>query len=487
MDFNERGLIADLCKSLRIDGGGESGDAAQGMRRSVAITSYALSVAVRHMDSVAHDDDAFYDQEALLDLELVKATLSGLTNLRLEPSRGAVPAAFPTDLAVLANLKSLEVLGLPLNKISGLRNLRAKLRALLLSGIPDLDSGLSLVSLPGDGACATHPPWSRLTRLSLRRSGLSRVDPSLFVAAPNLRLLDLSYNRISGFLAIGTLKDLEKLDLSFNLFASVPELQIPSTLTSLRLSHNKLESLEGLACCQELEELDVAFNLLCSHSCLAQVSLLSRLRRLSTQGNPLAISEDHRVKTLAWIHRAVNPNGLWVDGLRLRGRELCMTGLARLILPEQPPFPPAQAPLRRVLSQLAEEAEPEEEEATSSIVSSATALRKKSRRRREAQIAEPEAVETQEDRERQLAQGAVMKTSASKGRPTFCDDLISPEKSRSKGLFLRCRQFSSPGHKKAAGGSEDGVWRGRLAAGQGRRARQCSVGHQGGGTVRERF
>ncbi len=287
------GLSSEACLALRR--AAQAG--MSGLPRALRAAPQVLAAALAALHRMADDDDddtPALDQEALMDLELLRAAVDAVQHLGMDFSPRDAPSE--VDLSLLGSrsggLKSLELRGVSLSCLSGLPTVRRRLECLLISGCPDLCSGTSLASLPGDGASSRPVVWDRLERLSLRRCRLARLDPAVLFAVPNLVLLDLSSNlleEISG--GLSDLVSLRSLDLSFNRLRLLPALPASSSLRVLRVSCNRLSSLgDGVTAssCSGLVELDVSFNLLQGHRVLAPVSLLSRLRRLRTEGNPMA-------------------------------------------------------------------------------------------------------------------------------------------------------------------------------------------------------
>ena len=351
MESDGRRMVGALCRSLRRGMASSSSGAA--LPSALALSDDTLFSAARYLVLSAGELDLStdYDQEALMDMELLRAALAAVTHLRLQRRRhggGGGPGSVVVDLASLGSreggLRSLELLGLEVSSLSGLQHLRPRMEALLVSGCRDLCDGAALASLPGDGACSTPSPWPRLTSLSLRRCLLTRLDAALLCATPNLTRLDLSFNALEELDGALNLAALQVLNLSFNKLRRIPELPKSSTLVTLDVSHNCLDTLQGLCenSCLNLSDLDLSFNLLCGHRCLAPICLLPRLCRLGTAGNPMAADrEHHRRRTLAWVHRSVNPAAFALDGIALAGQELGFTGMAMLV-PTAPHTPQNQ-------------------------------------------------------------------------------------------------------------------------------------------------
>ena len=119
----------------------------------------------------------------------------------------------------------------------------------------------------GQSALAKKTEMARKTgSLSLRSLDLEKVPDERLLSIPNLRILDLSHNKIKALTArIGALKH----------------------LTALTLDHNKLRALpEGLCTLTALETLSATHNAL--QSLPAAFGSLTKLKKLALEHNALA-------------------------------------------------------------------------------------------------------------------------------------------------------------------------------------------------------
>ena len=88
-----------------------------------------------------------------------------------------------------------------------------------------------------------------LRNLDLSQNDMESMNTTMILSMSDLEVLDLSSNRMSQLLFLGTHYRLRKLDLSSNQFTTVRSLQIESLihLTELNLSNNKIMSLPSNA------------------------------------------------------------------------------------------------------------------------------------------------------------------------------------------------------------------------------------------------
>ncbi|KAK2509222.1 hypothetical protein MC885_021190 [Smutsia gigantea] len=111
--------------------------------------------------------------------------------------------------------------------------------------------------------------------------------------------------------------------MSYNHLHVVPRMG-PSgaVLGTLILRSNELQSLHGLGQLRNLRHLDVAYNLLEGHRELSPLQLLTELRRLHLEGNPLWFHPAHRVTTAQYLSpRARDASA----GFLLDGKVLSLT------------------------------------------------------------------------------------------------------------------------------------------------------------------
>eukprot|EP00920_Eleutheroschizon_duboscqi_P042971 GHVT01102331.1.p1 GENE.GHVT01102331.1~~GHVT01102331.1.p1 ORF type:complete len:256 (-),score=18.06 GHVT01102331.1:578-1345(-) len=110
----------------------------------------------------------------------------------------------------------------------------------------------------------------------------------------NLRVLDLSFNKIRKIENISTLVNLEKLYLSSNKITKIENLETLTKLKLLELGENRIRQIEGIDLMSDLEELWLGKNKI---SELALPSL-PKLQRLSIQSNRLQSLEATEEKSI---------------------------------------------------------------------------------------------------------------------------------------------------------------------------------------------
>ncbi|XP_014966642.3 serine/threonine-protein kinase 11-interacting protein isoform X3 [Macaca mulatta] len=117
--------------------------------------------------------------------------------------------------------------------------------------------------------------------------------------------------------------ELHHLDISYNRLHLVPRMG-PSgaALGILILRGNELRSLHGLEQLRNLRHLDLAYNLLEGHRELSPLWLLTELRKLYLEGNPLWFHPAHRVATAQYLSPRAREAA---TGFLLDGKVLLLT------------------------------------------------------------------------------------------------------------------------------------------------------------------
>ncbi|XP_014522663.1 dynein regulatory complex subunit 3 [Vigna radiata var. radiata] len=205
-----------------------------------------------------------------------------------------------SDITCLANFIKLEKLDLKLNNLTSLEGLRSCANLKWLSVVEN-----KLESLEGIQGL------TKLTVLNAGKNKLKSIDQVASVVS--LRALILNENNISSICKLDQLKELNTLVLSKNpihkigdallkvksitkLSLSHCQLQGIDTslkscveLSELRLAHNEIKSLpDELKFNSKLRNLDVGNNVITRWSEVKVVKLLTNLRNLNLQGNPVA-------------------------------------------------------------------------------------------------------------------------------------------------------------------------------------------------------
>ncbi|XP_051009982.1 serine/threonine-protein kinase 11-interacting protein [Acomys russatus] len=314
------------------------------------------------------------DSPAILQLQFLFDVLQKTLSLKLVHIPG-VGSPGPIKIFPFKSLRQLELRGIPIHSLHGLRGVYSQLESLVCSrSIQALEE---LLSACGGDLCSALP-WLALLSANFSYNALSNLDSSLRLLSA-LRFLNLSHNHIQdckGFLM--DLSELCHLDISYNHLCSVPRMG-PSgaALGTLILRANELRSLQGLEQLRNLRHLDVAYNLLEGHMELSPLCLLAELRKLYLEGNPLWFHPAHRATTAQYLSpraREAAP-GFLLDGEVLSLKDLQTSESSGLGPMAQPPSWPvgstpetsggpelsdslssggivAQAPLRKVKSRV---------------------------------------------------------------------------------------------------------------------------------------
>ncbi|KAK7324848.1 hypothetical protein VNO77_28727 [Canavalia gladiata] len=205
-----------------------------------------------------------------------------------------------SDVSCLANFKNLEKLDLKLNKLTSLQGLSACVNLKWLSVLEN-----KLESLEGIEGLA------KLTVLNAGKNRLKSIDQVTTLVS--LRALILNENEISSICKLDQMKELNTLVLSKNPIRKIGEalMKVKSItklslsycqlqgidmslkscveLSELRLAHNEIKSLpDELMHNSKLRNLDLGNNVITRWSELKVLKLLTNLKNLNIQGNPVA-------------------------------------------------------------------------------------------------------------------------------------------------------------------------------------------------------
>ncbi|XP_021482042.1 serine/threonine-protein kinase 11-interacting protein [Meriones unguiculatus] len=324
------------------------------------------------------------DSPIILQLQFLFDVLQKTLSLKLVHIPGVgVPG--PIKISPFKSLRQLELRGVPIHSLHGLRGIYSQLESLVCSrSIQALEE---LLSACGGDLCSALP-WLALLSANFSYNALSSLDSSLRLLSA-LRFLNLSHNHIQdckGFLM--DLSELYHLDISYNHLHLVPRMG-PSgaALGTLILRANELRSLQGLEQLRKLRHLDVAYNLLEGHAELSPLWLLTELRKLYLEGNPLWFHPAHRTTTAQYLSPRARDAA---HGFLLDGEVLSLKDLQTLESSGSGPM--AQPPSWPVGSATETSGGPELSDSLSSggIVAQAPLRKVKSRVRvRRASISEP--------------------------------------------------------------------------------------------------
>ncbi|XP_017515678.3 serine/threonine-protein kinase 11-interacting protein isoform X2 [Manis javanica] len=259
------------------------------------------------------------DSPVILQLQFLFDVLQKTLSLKLVhvPCPG-LPG--PIKIFPFKSLRQLELQGVPVHCLHGLCGIYSQLETLICSrSIQALEE---LLSACGGDQCSALP-WLALLSADFSYNSLTALDSSLHLLSA-LRFLNLSHNQVQdckGFLM--DLSELCHLDMSYNHLHVVPRMG-PSgaVLGTLILRSNELRNLHGLGQLRNLRHLDVAYNLLEGHRELSPLRLLTELRKLYLEGNPLWFHPAHRVTVAQYLSPRARDSSA---GFLLDGKILSLT------------------------------------------------------------------------------------------------------------------------------------------------------------------
>ncbi|XP_037706064.1 serine/threonine-protein kinase 11-interacting protein isoform X2 [Choloepus didactylus] len=259
------------------------------------------------------------DSPVILQLQFLFDVLQKTLSLKLVHVPGSgLPG--PIKIFPFKSLRQLELRGVPLHCLHGLRGIYSQLETLICSrSIQALEE---LLSACGGDLCSALP-WLALLSANFSYNSLTSLDSSLRLLSA-LRSLNLSHNRVQDCEAFLTdLSELCHLDISYNRLRLVPRMG-PSgvALGTLILRGNELRSLHGVEQLRNLRHLDVAYNLLERHRELSPLCLLALLQKLYLEGNPLWFHPAHRAATAQYLSPRVRDAA---PGFLLDGEVLSLT------------------------------------------------------------------------------------------------------------------------------------------------------------------
>ncbi|XP_023586965.1 serine/threonine-protein kinase 11-interacting protein [Trichechus manatus latirostris] len=259
------------------------------------------------------------DSPVILQLQFLFDVLQKTLSLKLVHVPGPGPPG-PIKIFPFKSLRQLELRGVPLHCLRGLRSIYSQLETLICSrSIQALEE---LLSACGGDLCSALP-WLALLSANFSYNSLTALDSSLRLLSV-VRFLNLSHNHVRDCEAfLMDLSELYHLDVSYNCLRLVPRMG-PSgvALGTLILRGNELRSLLGVEQLRNLRHLDVAYNLLEGHGELSPLWLLAELRKLYLEGNPLWFHPAHRAATAQYLSPRARDA---VPGFLLDGEVLSVT------------------------------------------------------------------------------------------------------------------------------------------------------------------
>uniref|UniRef100_A0A1S4H499 LKB1 serine/threonine kinase interacting protein 1 N-terminal domain-containing protein n=1 Tax=Anopheles gambiae TaxID=7165 RepID=A0A1S4H499_ANOGA len=236
------------------------------------------------------------------------------------------PYEFAVDISKFRSLRTLEVQKIPINQIVGLLYLRDQLHDLTcmrsISDVTDVLFGC------GGDKVADGKSWRSLKSLNISYNMLDYLDGSMEYT-PWLEELNLSHNQLVNVSALRSLPNLRVLNVSYNRLNKIPTFHVDAMrkMKVLLLSNNFLEDLEGLACLSCcLNELDLSGNFIVDHGTLLPLSTLVALRSVNLLDNPLACHPKHRHATARYLNKATSETKFVLDNEPLSRYEKTLTG-----------------------------------------------------------------------------------------------------------------------------------------------------------------
>uniref|UniRef100_A0A8W7NY64 LKB1 serine/threonine kinase interacting protein 1 N-terminal domain-containing protein n=1 Tax=Anopheles coluzzii TaxID=1518534 RepID=A0A8W7NY64_ANOCL len=215
---------------------------------------------------------------------------------------------------------------IPINQIVGLLYLRDQLHDLTcmrsISDVTDVLFGC------GGDKVADGKSWRSLKSLNISYNMLDYLDGSMEYT-PWLEELNLSHNQLVNVSALRSLPNLRVLNVSYNRLNKIPTFHVDAMrkMKVLLLSNNFLEDLEGLACLSCcLNELDLSGNFIVDHGTLLPLSTLVALRSVNLLDNPLACHPKHRHATARYLNKATSETKFVLDNEPLSRYEKTLTG-----------------------------------------------------------------------------------------------------------------------------------------------------------------
>jgi leucine-rich repeat protein SHOC2 len=175
------------------------------------------------------------------------------------------------------------------------------LTAVTLEKAAELAATLEFLDLHGkpiDGLPADMSPFTSLSQVSLRKTGLSTLPDALKTITGPMTWLDLGDNKIAAFPDPALLARVKTLYLSDNALTELPaSIGSLSQLTYLNLDRNQIAALPPeIGNLQSLAYLRLNGNKLTAIP--DSIAQLKALKRLYLKGNPLPESEKVRLKNL---------------------------------------------------------------------------------------------------------------------------------------------------------------------------------------------
>ncbi|XP_065078704.1 serine/threonine-protein kinase 11-interacting protein isoform X2 [Ochlerotatus camptorhynchus] len=234
------------------------------------------------------------------------------------------PYEFDVDISKFRSLRKLEIQKIPISQIMGIQQMRSQLSEVIcirsISHVKEI-----ITSCGGDNSNGFT--WNELKAANFSYNMLDHIDSSLEFT-PWLESLNLSHNQIISVSAIKWLPNLRVLKLSYNRLTHIPSFHVDAMkkIQVFYISNNFIEDLSGVSRLLCLSELDVSGNCIVDHTALLPVSTLSSLCFLNLRDNPLACHPKHRQATARYLNKNTSSSKFVLDDEPLSKYEKTLTG-----------------------------------------------------------------------------------------------------------------------------------------------------------------
>lgn len=234
------------------------------------------------------------------------------------------PYEFEVDISKFRSLRKLEIQKIPINQIIGIQQMRSQLNEIVcirsISHVKDV-----ITACGGDNSNGFT--WNELKAANFSYNMLHHIDSSLEFT-PWLENLNLSHNQIVSVSAIKWLPNLRVLNLSYNRLNHIPSFHVDAVrkIHIFHISNNFIEDLSGISRLLCLSELDASGNCIVDHTALLPVSTLASLCFLNLKDNPLACHPKHRQATARYLNKNTSTSKFVLDDEPLSKYEKTLTG-----------------------------------------------------------------------------------------------------------------------------------------------------------------
>ena len=171
--------------------------------------------------------------------------------------------------------------------------------------------------------------WKQLRTLFYQYSLMKSISDDVLTKIRYVEYLDLSFNKINEFSTKINLPNLKYLNLSYNRLSKIPYFgqHFSNRLQILILKCNLISNLELLHFYYYLWELDLEMNTISSRDNLKQLSSLSSLQRLQLSNNPISHDVNYRTTVLSFLSKTVQEFNFIFDNERLSKNDIHNLGI----------------------------------------------------------------------------------------------------------------------------------------------------------------